>query len=70
MFIPATPGSALKKSYDQIGRDEGLKIRVVEKAGISLRRKLQRSNPFKPNVLGQTASSALQGAMALVMELV
>ena len=26
MFIPATPGSALKKSYNQIVRDEGLKF--------------------------------------------
>ena len=54
MFIPATPGSALKKSYDQIVRDEGLKIRVVEKAGISLRRKLQRSNPFKPKTCSRS----------------
>ena len=54
VFIPATPGSALKKSYDQIVRDEGLKIRVVEKAGISLRRKLQRSNPFKPKTCSRS----------------
>ena len=68
MFIPATPGSALRKSYDQIVGDEGLKIRVVEKAGISLRKKHKISNPFKPNTcLGQTALSAPQGVMAHVI---
>ena len=61
MFIPATPGSALKKSYDQIVRDKGLKIRVVQKAGISFKHSNLR------HVLGQTASSALQGVMAPVM---
>ena len=54
MLIPANPGSALKKTYDQIVRDEGLKIRVVEKAGISLRRKVQRSNPFKPKTCSRS----------------
>ena len=54
MFIPATPGSALKRCYDQIIRGEGLKIRVVEKAGMSLKRKLQRSNPFKPKICSRS----------------
>ena len=68
MFIPATPGSALKKSYDQIVRDEYLKIRVVEKSGISLRQKLQRSNPFKPRTCSRSdCFICTTGAMATVM---
>ena len=48
------PPQAQKKSYDHILRDEGLKIRVVEKAGVSLRRKLQRSNSFKPRICSRS----------------
>ena len=64
MFIPATSDSALKKSYDQIMRDEGLKIRVVEKAEENFK-DLTHSN--LRHVLGQTALSALQGVMTPVM---
>ena len=68
MVIPATPGSALKKRYDQIVRGEGLKIRVVEKAGISIRKNVNNlTHSSLRNVLGQTASSALQGVMAPVL---
>ena len=48
MFIPAAPGSDLKKKYETEVQKSGLKIRVVEKAGTSLNQQLQRSDPFKP----------------------
>ena len=48
MFVPATPGSILKKRYEIEVAKSGLKIRIVEKAGTSLKQQLQRSDPFKP----------------------
>ena len=48
MFVPATPGSVLKKRYEIEVAKSGLKIRIVEKAGTSLKQQLQRSDPFKP----------------------
>jgi hypothetical protein len=47
IFVPATPGSNLRKKMEEKIRKSSFKIRVVEKAGVSLKRKLQRSNPFK-----------------------
>ena len=48
MFISATPGSILKKKYETEVQKSGMKIRIVEKAGTSLKQQLQRSDPFKP----------------------
>ena len=48
MFVPATPGSVLMKKYRNEVEKSGLKIRIVEKAGMSLKQQLQRSDPFKP----------------------
>ena len=47
MFVPATPGSVLMKKYKNEVQKSGIKIRIVEKAGISLKQQLQRSDPFK-----------------------
>ena len=47
IFVPATPGSKLRKKMEEEIRKRSFKIRIVEKAGVSLKRKLQRSNPFK-----------------------
>ena len=47
VFIPATPGSCLSKHYKRVIREIGLSIQVVEVAGPQLKRKLQKSDPFK-----------------------
>ena len=46
MFVQPTPNSQLKKSIQVIARKNGLKIKVVEKAGQTVKKVLQRSNPF------------------------
>ena len=46
-FMPATPGSKLQKRYQKEIRDQGFKIKVVEKTGVTLKRMLQRSDPFR-----------------------
>ena len=35
-MIPATPGSELKKQFEEQAKKEGLKIKIVEKAGMKL----------------------------------
>ena len=47
IFVPATSGSQLQKEYQRQIRSRGFRVRVVEKAGESLKRILQRSNPLK-----------------------
>ena len=53
VFIPCTPGSHLAKRYRKIIKEEGLSIRVVEVAGPQLKRKLQKSDPFKEKTCGR-----------------
>ena len=47
IFIPATPKSELQRRYTREIKASGLKIKVLEQTGMSLKRLLQRSNPFK-----------------------
>ena len=47
IFVPATPGSSLKRLLDEDVKKSGLRIRIVEKSGMSVKRVLQRSDPFK-----------------------
>ena len=47
IFVPATPESSLKRSLDEDVKKSGLRIRIVEKSGMSVKRVLQRSDPFK-----------------------
>ena len=46
IMIPYTKNSELKKEYTKCITDSGFPIQVVEKAGTSLKRKIQRSDPF------------------------
>ena len=48
LFVPATPGSQLMKMMRKVAKEEGkegIKFNVVESGGITLKRKLQKSNP-------------------------
>ena len=47
IFVPATSKSILKQRYEREVRRIGLNIKILEQSGVTLKRKLQRSNPFK-----------------------
>ena len=51
--MPSTPQSQLKRSYQKEIARSGLRIKVVERSGITLKSKLQVSNPFKPQRCGR-----------------
>ena len=46
IFVPNTPGSELKKRYQREIHGAGIKVKVVETTGRSLKSILQRSNPL------------------------
>ena len=50
IFIPATPRSELQRRYTEEIKASGLKNKLIERTGISLKRLLQRSNPFKSKI--------------------
>ena len=47
IFVPAAPGSRLKNRYIEEIEGTGFKIKVVEQSGVTLKRMLQRSDPFR-----------------------
>ena len=47
IFVPSTPGSVLQQRYQSEVDRQGLRIRVVEKAGRSIKSMIQRSDPFR-----------------------
>ena len=49
IFVPATPGSVLKKRYDNILKESKLNIKAVERSGTKLKNLLSRNNPFEKN---------------------
>ena len=46
MFVEATPESEFMRKVQKVVRDLKLKIKVVERAGVTIKGLLQRSNPF------------------------
>ena len=48
IFVPVTPNSQLQRKCQKEIKRQGFKIKVVEKAGIAIKRLLQRSDPCKP----------------------
>lgn len=53
LFVPSTPGSTLKRMYRKVIKKSGIRIRVVERTGSTLKSKLQRSNPFRRTNCGR-----------------
>ena len=47
IFLPTTPGSVLKKRYEKVISQAKMGIAVVEIPGDTLKKRLQRSDPFK-----------------------
>ena len=52
IMVPYTKDSELRKEYTKCIADSGFQIKVVEKAGVSLKRKLQRSDPYREKNCG------------------
>ena len=44
LFVQATPGEVLRKRLQAVVKDHGMKIKVVEKGGRSLKGSLQKSD--------------------------
>lgn len=55
--MPATPGSQLQKEYRREIRNQGYRIKVVEKTGATLKEVLQKSDPFKRQRCGREATA-------------
>ena len=53
LFVPATPGSKLRKMYQKEIKKSGIRIRVVERSGETVKSMLQRSNPFRATNCGR-----------------
>ena len=53
LFVPATPNGNLKRMYEHTIQGSGLRIKVVERSGRTLKSKLQRSNPFRNGGCGR-----------------
>ena len=47
LFIPATPGSELKKRYEKCVRKNGVCIKIVERSGRTVKSMMQTSDPFQ-----------------------
>ena len=47
IFVPATPGSELKKRYMSVITKAGMRIGVTEVPGTNLKRRLQKSDSFR-----------------------
>ena len=47
LFVPATPAGKLKKLYENAIRQSGIRMKVVERTGRTIKSQLQTSNPFR-----------------------
>ena len=50
MFIQPTEGSELKKRVQLLARKHKIKVKVIEKAGLTMKKALQRSDPYPKKV--------------------
>ena len=53
LFVPATSNAALKRMYERAIQRSGLRVKVIERSGRTLKSELQRSNPFRNGVCGR-----------------
>ena len=52
VFVPATPGSELKKRYEAVVSECRVGMKVVEKSGMSVKSIVQKSDPFQRQYCG------------------
>ena len=53
LFVPSTPKGKLKHMYENEIKKSGIRIKVVERTGRTLKSQLQTSNPFKEGGCGR-----------------
>ena len=53
MFVPTTPESMLKKMIEEEVKGTSIKIKVVERAGIRVKKMMQINNPFKESTCNE-----------------
>ena len=53
LFVSMTPNSELRKEYEKEIRKSGLRIKVVERTGRTLKNQLQSSDPFREGRCGR-----------------
>ena len=53
LFVAMTPNSELKKTYEKEIRSSGLRVKVVERTGRTLKSQLQCSDPFREENCGR-----------------
>ena len=46
MFVQPTEGGELRRKIQQVAKRNKVKVKVVERAGMTVKKMLQRSNPF------------------------
>ena len=47
MFVNATPGEWMKRKVEKLAKKHKIKMKVVERRGQSMKKRLQKSDPFK-----------------------
>ena len=53
LFVPSTTNGELKRMYNHTIRNSGIRVRVVERTGRTLKSELQKSNPFSTDNCGR-----------------
>ena len=53
IFVEPTPNSCFKKEVQQAAKESKLKIRVVERVSTTVKKLLQKSNPFEKEICGR-----------------
>ena len=53
IFVEPTPDSCFKKEVQQAAKESKLKIKVVEKVSTTVKKLLQKSNPFEKEICGR-----------------
>ena len=53
LFVPTTPDGKLKRSYERVIRESGIRMKIVERTGRTLKSQLQTSNPFRDQGCGR-----------------
>ena len=61
IFVPATPGSELKRRYEKVIKAAKVKVAVAEVPGANLKRRLQKSDPFRESKCRDVAKCMVCG---------
>ena len=59
--MPATPGSELKRRYEKVIKAANVKVAVAEVPGANLKRRQQKSDPFRESKCRDVAKCMVCG---------